>query len=311
MMPQRPMVPRVAIVVVSWNTRAELAACLASMESEVGSGRASVVVVDNASSDGSAALVRESFPWATLVEAGTNLGFGPAINLGAAASDAAWVAAANADIELTPGALAALLAAGEADAQAGIVAPRLVLGDGSTQHSVHPFPTLSLALAFNLGLLRPLRDRFALENGWDPDRERVVDWAIGAFVVIRRRAFEQAGGFDAGQWMYAEDLDLAWRVARAGWHTRYVPAAVVRHVGAAATDQAWGPARRERWLASTYGWMIRRRGPLVTRAYALVSCLGATVRWAFFPSQRDEMAFWARAHGGALVRSRARLERQR
>ena len=110
-------------------------------------------VADNASSDGSPDLVREQAPWATLLETGANLGFGAAVDLVAARTDSPWLAAANADIEVTPGALEAMLAAGEG-ADVGVVAPRLVHPDGTTQHSVHPFPTVPFALAFNLGLPR-------------------------------------------------------------------------------------------------------------------------------------------------------------
>ena len=136
---------------------------------------------------------------------------------------------------MEPGALRALVAAGERDPGAGAVAPRLVLPDGSTQHSVYRFPTVPFTAAFNAGLYRVsprARDAMLLEGMWDPDRARVVDWAIGALLLVRRAAWDAAGGFDEGQWMYAEDLDLGWRLARAGWHTRYEPSARVAPRGA-------------------------------------------------------------------------------
>src|SRR5439155_1129305 len=117
-----------------------------------------------------------------------------------------------------------------------------------------------------------------LEGCWNPEREREVDWAIGAFLLIRREAWDAAGGFDDRQWMYAEDLDLGWRVAQAGWSTRYVPSARVLHHASAATTQAWGDERTLRWLRSTYAWMLRRRGPLRTRTTAAINVLGAYAR---------------------------------
>ncbi|MHB8692675.1 MAG: glycosyltransferase family 2 protein [Solirubrobacteraceae bacterium] len=301
----------VTVAVVSWNTRELLRACLGSLAADVDEGRARVVVVDNASSDGSAELVREEFPWAGLIASETNLGFGPAVNAVAAQADPSeWIAAANADIALEPGALAKLLAAGATDSGVGILAPRLIAPDGSTQHSVHPFPTLGLTLAFNLGVARLRGDRLALEGHWNPDSERRVDWALGAFLLIRRVAFDQLGGFEPEQWMYAEDLDLGWRAARAGWTTRYEPSARVRHVGAASTTQAWGESVQERWVRSTYGWMIRRRGPLVTRTYALLNTAGALARAAV--ERRDpQMRGWARLHARALITPSAEMRRER
>lgn len=312
-------------MVVSWNTRELLRACLQSIESEVGLGNAQAWVVDNASSDGSAELVRTAFPWAQLIASGENLGFGAAVNLAARRTSTPWIAVANADIELSPGTLARLLEAGAADPAVGIVAPRLVLENGTTQHSVYAFPTLPFALAFNLGipsLSRRLADHWALEGRWDPDRARWVDWAIGAFLLVRREAWDAVGGFAPDQWMYAEDLDLAWRIAAAGWRTRFEPSAAVRHHGAAATSQLWGDARDVQWQRSTYAWMLRRRGTVITRTFALVNTLGAAVR-AFFLAvpalsgdrrRRAEwtaMRRWTRLHLGNLLASRASLERHR
>jgi N-acetylglucosaminyl-diphospho-decaprenol L-rhamnosyltransferase len=300
----------VAVAVVSWNTRELLAACLGSLEAEARAGRAEVWVVDNASTDGSAALVRDRYEWARLVASRENLGFGAAVNRVAAATDCPWIAPANADVALEPGALATLLAAGEADPSAGVLAPRLVLPDGRTQHSVYAFPTLPFTLAFNAGLHRVvpgLGDRLLLEGFWDAEQPRRVPWAIAAFLLVHRQAWNAAGGFDDGQWMYAEDLDLGWRLARAGWATRYVPGARVRHESSASTRQAWGEERTARWLRSTYAWMLRRRGAPVTRAVAAVNVAGALGRAALltpaarvapdrYEHARAANAGWARLH---------------
>jgi GT2 family glycosyltransferase len=314
----------VAVAVVSWNTRELLDACLRSLRDDVQDGLAEVWVVDNGSSDGSPEMVRERHPWATLVASGENLGFGPAVNLVARRTSAPWIAPANADVELTPGALRTLLAAGSCEPLIGIVAPRLVLPDGSTQHSVYSFPTVPFTLLFNAGLadLTPaLADRFALEGRWDPDRPRFVDWAIGAFMIVRRAAWDAVGGFDPQQWMYAEDLDLGWRVARAGFATRYEPSAHVRHHASASAAQAWGDARRSKWMRSTYAWLWRRRGPWRTRTVALINIAGAAARapaLAIAARRRGapaadglrEAAEWARLHAHGLAPGRV-LERHR
>jgi GT2 family glycosyltransferase len=274
-------VPKVLVAVVSFNTRDLLARCLESMAVDE---RLEVWVVDNASTDGSAEMVRERFPWVNLIASEENLGFGRAVNEAVRhGSQTAWIAPANADIALEPGTIDALLAApGDA------VAPRLVLPDGSTQQSVLPFPTLRFTLLHNLGL----------------SRER-QDWALGAFLMVRREAWP---GFDEAQWMYAEDLDLGWRLRGAGFELRYVPEARVLHESAASTSVAFGDQIEARWQRATYEWMLRRRGRAVTRAVAAVNVAGALARAAMpwrEPWRRERSRRWARTHAiGLRVRLR-------
>ena len=278
--------PSVAIVVVSWNTRELLAGCLTSMAGDVDDGRAWVCVVDNDSDDGSADMVAQEFPWVDLVRAGRNLGFGAAVNLGVRRSPPTrWVAPCNADIALEPDTLRLLLDAAERDAGAGAIAPLLVGDDGEPQHSVYPFPEPAFTLLFNLGLHRLSRrwaDRHCVPGLWDRSRAREVPWVIAAFLLVRREAWRQVGGFDERQWMYAEDLDLGWRLAGAGWSTRYEPQARVFHHGSAAAILAWGDARTARWMDATYAWMLWRRGPVRTRLVAAVNVAGAAARVALF-----------------------------
>ena len=271
---------KVAVAVVSYNTRDLLLRCLDSLAPEVDSGSATVSVVDNGSTDGSLEAVRARAPWAEVIDAGANLGFGPAVNLVANRTRSEWLLAANADVELEPGALEALLAAG-ADDSVGCVAPHLVLPGGGTEHSVHPFPTVPLTLAFNLGLHRlsaTFGERMCLNGAWDPGRGRDVPWAIGACLLLRRLAFEQAGGFDERQWMYAEDVDLQWRLTRLAWRTRYAPRARVRHESGAAARDAFGEQRTGRFMAATYDMLRRRRGPVRMWATAAINIAGAAVR---------------------------------
>jgi GT2 family glycosyltransferase len=250
-----------------------------------------------------------------LVASRQNLGFGAAVNQVAGQSDTPWLAIANADITLTPGALDALLSAAYADPNAGAIAPRLVLPDGSTQHSVFSFPTLASTLAINLGLDRLLPSvgkRLMTIGRWDPDRPARVPWAVAAFLLVRREAWDQVGGFDEEQWMYAEDLDLGWRLARAGWKTRYEPGALVHHQSAASTTQAWGDERTQRWQRSTYAWLLRRRGWLRTRLIAAINVAGMGARWAaltpaawvspvHFAGRRARARWWARLHASGLA----------
>lgn len=289
------MTPPVAIAVVSWNTRELLERCLRSLEPDVAAGTAEVHVVDNRSTDGSPALVRDRFGWAQLHEPGENLGFGRAVNLVAERTTGPWLVAANADTEVEPGALGRLLDTG-ARLRAGAVAPRLVLPDGSTQHSVYGFPTLPYLLAFNFGLYRivpGVGDRLLIEGRWDPDRRRGVPWAVGAFLLLRREAFDAAGGFDPQQWMYAEDVDLGWRLREAGWRTVYEPEARVRHFHGASTLQAFGEQPYDRWMDATYDWIERRWGRGRRIAAAALNVFGALVR-----GDRN----WARVHWRGIQR---------
>jgi GT2 family glycosyltransferase len=274
-------------------------------------------VVDNGSTDGSPELVREKHPWARLHDTGANLGFGPAVNLVAERTASEWIAPCNADVALHEGALSRLLEAGDRQPRAGVIAPRLELPDGSTQHSVYRFPTLGFTLMFNLGVhrLRPsLANSWCLVGGWDPERPREVDWAIAAFLLVRREAWNQVGGFSDQQWMYAEDLDLAWRLRKRGWSTRYLPTAVVLHESGASAGQAWGRGQSTQWMRSTYAWMLRTRGSLRMRATGLINFLGAGTRllglsllakaspsrWA---RERDGMRELTRAHATAFQSS--------
>jgi N-acetylglucosaminyl-diphospho-decaprenol L-rhamnosyltransferase len=230
----------VTVAIVSWNTRDLLACCLESFAPEAERGRADVWVVDNASTDGSPDMVRERFPWVHLIASEENLGFGCAINKVARQTSSEWIATANADIALRPGSLDTLLETGANDPGAGALAPRLILPNGETQHSVFAFPTVAFSAILAVGAFRlseTLADRMALPGHWNKELARRVPWAVAAFLVFRRTAWDEVGGFDERQWMYAEDLDLGWRLHEAGWATRFEPRAVVDHHHAAATTQ--------------------------------------------------------------------------
>ena len=296
----------IAIAIVSWNTRELLRRCLDSLAAEVEAGTAEVWVVDNGSTDGSFQLVRDHFPWATLLVPGENLGYGPAVNCVAERTTNPWIAPANSDLEFTPGALGTLLRAGARDPGAGAVAPKLLLPDGSVQASIQPFPELWSIVLKHLRLYhlsRKLGERLCLHGFWDPDKPQRVDWATGAFLVVRREAYEAVGGFDEAQWMYAEDLDLCWRLRRAGWATRFEPAAVVHHALSVAAEQAFGDreARAAKWMAATYSWIARRRGVALAWAIATANLSESGITFGV----SSALSWYAPTRWGAL-RQRAR-----
>jgi GT2 family glycosyltransferase len=254
-----------------------------------------------------------------------NLGFGPAVNLVARQTDTPWLGIANADIALQPGAIDALLDAAEGDPGAGAIAPRLILPDGSTQHSVFTFPTIRSTLVVASGIgraIRPLGERNLMVGMFDAEQARRVPWAIAAFLLVRRDAWNEIGGFDEHQWMYAEDLDIGWRLHRAGWATRYEPSARVEHESSASTDQAWGDAgKTERWQRSTYAWMLRRMGARRTRTVAVIQIAGRLMHLVWlepaariaperFEQRRNAARWWIRLHRAGLAK-RAELEAHR
>ena len=311
---------QIAVAVVSWNTRKLLGRCLDSLADDAAAGRADVWVVDNGSTDGSRELVTERYRWTTLVTPTENLGYGPAVNLVAQRTDAPWLVAANADVWLERDALKRLLACAATDDRVGMVGPRLLLLDGSTQISVRPFPSVVSALLLLMQATRvSARARRALRmaGAWEPGPGEAVPWLTGAFVLMRRRAFEEVGGFDPAQWLYGEDMDLCWRLRERGWLIRWEPDAIAHHAHSAAAGQAFHDNALLLHIAvAQYLWMLRRRGELATRTAALVGTLDATlqllasVRRGYGPRARSRRArVRAELRGQMLgLAPRARLE---
>ncbi|HEX7185068.1 MAG TPA: glycosyltransferase family 2 protein [Thermoanaerobaculia bacterium] len=228
----------IGAVVVSYNTRDLLRACLASLRPEEPD---EVVVVDNASPDGSADMVRKELPWVRLIANPDNRGFGSAANQGFAACRSPCVLLLNADTEVAPGALAALRRELDRHPEAAVAGPRLLDPDGSHQPSCYPFLTPFNLLALGTWLNRLVRVAPSLRRRflpvWAPGPACSVDWVKGAAMAIRRQAFEAVGGFDASFFLYAEEMDLCWRLRAAGWEVRFTPEARVVHVEGASTRQ--------------------------------------------------------------------------
>ena len=236
----------IAVVIVNYNTRHHLRACLSTVLSEAPS---EVIVVDNASSDGSVEMVRDDYP-SVLVQANQrNVGYGAASNQGIASCKAAYVFLLNADTRLQPGALRALSSYLDLHPRAAIVGPRLVELDGSLQASCYPFPTPlhtfleNSSCAVILGrLVRryvPAVRRLYLRT-WPHNAARTVPWLKGAALFVRRNAFEAVGGFDKSFFLYFEDADLCYRLKAVGWEVHFAPVTTVMHAGGASTLQYRG-----------------------------------------------------------------------
>jgi hypothetical protein len=224
----------VSIIVVSWNVQALLRRCLASIFA-ADRPRLEVIVVDNASSDGSAAMVRAEFPAVRVIANATNVGFPAGNNQGFDAARGRYVMALNPDTEIVGDALARMIDYIDAHPAAGALGPQLLNPDGSIQSSRRRFPTFATALFESTWLQgiapRGILRRYFMEDV-PVDAPHPVDWVTGACILVRREVLETVGGFDAGFFMYSEELDWCRRIRSAGWSIVYLPEArVVHHVG--------------------------------------------------------------------------------
>ena len=224
----------VHIVVVNYNTRDLLKQCLASVYDSRGDITYRVCVVDNASNDGSAAMVRQEFPQVALIESDVNGGYAYANNLGLREAEARYCLLLNPDTVLPPRALADMAAFMDAHPDAGAAGPRLVLQDGSLDLACRrsfPSPEVSFYRLSGLSRLFPRSRRFGKYNltCLDPDLTTEVDAVVGAFMIVRSQCIEQVGLLDEGFFMYGEDLDWAFRIKEAGWKVYYNADVTVLH----------------------------------------------------------------------------------
>jgi GT2 family glycosyltransferase len=270
------------VVIVSYRCEDLLRDCLASLVANPPAGGLNIHVVDNASGDGTAEMVRREFPQVELTVNPTNAGFSRANNPALARGDTPYALVLNPDTRVTAGALQRLVELMDAHPEVGIAGPRLELEDGTMDHaSRRSFPTPLSALGHFTGLGRREGAGGRLADYRAPEVESgPVDAVNGAFMLIRRTALERVGAFDTRYWMYMEDLDLCYRFAEAGWTTWFEPTVTVVHVKA-------GTSGKHRSLRLNYAFhygMFRfyrdhyapQRNPLVNAA---VYC-GIAVKFA-------------------------------
>jgi N-acetylglucosaminyl-diphospho-decaprenol L-rhamnosyltransferase len=256
----------VRAIVVNYQSASVLPGCVASLLAD---GVAQVVVVDNghrlgASDQAAETALRDAGLSVTWVPAGANVGYGQAVNLGVGACGTGDLLVCNPDIVLQPGTVACLAEVLADDPVVAIVGPQLTNPDGTVYPSGRTFPSLTDAAGHGLvGLVRPdnrFSRRYRLLD-WDRRQRRSVDWVSGACFLIRREAWDGLGGFDARYFMYMEDVDLCWRIGRAGWGVGYQPEAEVVHTQGVSADlhpyRMLAAHHRSMWLfarRTTSGW---------------------------------------------------------
>lgn len=262
--------PRLSIVVLSWNTANLLAACLSSLQAAGGLAWEDVIVVDNASGDGSADLVERRFPAVRLVRNAVNEGYAAGNNRGAALARGQHLLLLNSDTEVARGTLERLVEFLEAHPSHAACAPRLVHPDGAVQLSAKRFPSLATAVFFDTWFQRwfPANreiPRYFMAD-FDHLTSRDVDQPPGAALLIRRDLWCALGGFDEELWLFFNDVDLCRRAAALGFRVAYrAEVAVVHHEGASTRQfPAFGAMWHRNRLAyyrKTFGW----RGALLAR----------------------------------------------
>ena len=274
----------VSVVVVSYNVRDHLVRCL---EAVVDRGH-EVVVVDNASTDGTPELVRERFPSVRLVELPENRGFGAGNNAGMEVAGGDWFLLLNPDAWPVGDAVERLAAFGDEHPESAVVGPRLRNPDGSLQRSVRGFPTL-WRLATEYLFLRKLAPRTRALNAFygarfDHESVREADWLYGACLLVRRAATQEVGLFDEDFFLFSEETDWCYRFREAGWKVLFYPGAEVVHVGGASHG---GRMFREN-VRGHLRFLAKHHGSREAERARRLLLLGARLRSVLYRGERGE-----------------------
>lgn len=236
-----PATCTLSIIIVNWNVRELLRACLLSIQPRRATVDLEVIVVDSHSTDGSVEMVRQDFPWVQLISCQENVGFSRGNNLGIAKANGRYILLLNPDTEVRGNALTVMVNYLETHPTVGAVGPQLLNTDGSLQSSRRRFPTLATAF-FESTWLQPIAPQNILNRYYaldlPNDQTAQVDWVMGACLLARREVANQVGGLDEGYFMYSEELDWCRRIKQAGWQIAYLPAAQVVHHTGKSSEQA-------------------------------------------------------------------------
>jgi N-acetylglucosaminyl-diphospho-decaprenol L-rhamnosyltransferase len=298
---------RVAAVIVHYRTPEETLAAARSVAET--SPEAGIVVVDNASGDGIAARLAGEVPKARVVTEPLNRGYGAGCNRGSRESAGEFLLFLNSDARLLEGAVAAMKAALLADPLAAAAGPRLRNPDGTPQDSIQRFPTPWRIFCESSGLAALFRGRVFrghTKTREDHDRPAPVETLKGAVLLVRRGAFEAAGGFDEDFFLYAEEADLVRRLADRGWKVLFVPQALALHAGGSSGGDALfglvhlGLAR----------YVRKHHRPAAARFAAACLWLGAAARYAVAlatpgePGRRRRIRYRSALKGNAVMPAR-------
>ncbi len=293
-----PKRSEVSIVIVVWNAKKYVIECLQSLQEYCRNVRDEVIVVDNASTDGTPELIAEVFPEFKLIRNSENLGFAKANNLGIAQSSGEYVCLVNSDVKFTGDCLTPMLRFLSENPEVGMVGPRMLAADGKVRRSTMRFPTVwnQFCRALGLDIVFKKSRLFGglLMSDFDHKTTTPVEVLNGWFVVVRRAAMDRVGLLDPQFFMYAEDLDWCYRFHQAGEKVVFFAGAEAIHYGGASSSNA--PLRfylemcRANWQYTQkhHGWLGQMAFLASSGTYHLVRLLGSAGVYLFSPSRRKE-----------------------
>ena len=227
---------KISIIILNWNTRDLLSKCIDSLVQHTRELEPEIIVVDNASTDGSQAMLKEKYPNIRLITNSHNVGFARGNNQAMQAARGDFFLLWNSDAFATPGAIQSLLQLAEKEPKAAIVGAQLRNPDHSFQASHSRFPNLWREFLILTGLGRMLLGHAYPSLGPEDEKgPQIVDYVEGACLLVRRQAFQEVGGLDDGFFMYAEEVDWCYTMANRGWQVWYQPEAKVVHLGGASS----------------------------------------------------------------------------
>jgi hypothetical protein len=272
----------ISIIIVSWNTSRFLENCLASILANPPTSPFDIWVVDNDSTDDSTWMVRERFPQVQLIENRENVGFARANNQAIQQCMGEYILLLNPDTLVTSGALQALLDFLDKHPEAGAAGARILKPDDSLQISSHPRPTLPREIwrLFHLDALSP----FAIYplSKWETIQPQEVDVIGGACLMLRKEVLEHVGFLDEDYFIYSEEVDLCYRIERAGWRIYWVPQAEVVHFGGQSTQQVPTKMFLHLYL-SNIKYFRKHYGWLTAQMYKLILMIAAISRLLLAP----------------------------
>ncbi len=287
----------VSVVIVNWNARDFLRDCLRSLADGVSEYPLEIIVVDNASIDGSAECVEREFPHVQLIRNPSNLGFARANNIAIRQSNGRYVCLINSDVKVLKDCITHLVDYCEQHHDVGMVGPCVFGADGRLQRSCRGFPTLwnTFCRALALDTIFPRSKVFTgySLSHWSQDTPRTVDILSGCFWLVRREAMAQIGLLDESFFMYGEDMDWCKRFWGTGWKLVFVPTARAVHYGGASAANAPVRFYIEMQQSDLQYWKKHHSRPAVA-CYFLISCLHLTLRavgytfaWCFAKQRRQ------------------------
>jgi len=236
-------IPIISIVIVNWNTKKYLLECLKSVYSHLRNDLIEVIVVDNASSDGSSEMVVEHFPQSILINNSQNVGFSIANNQAINASHGRYILFLNSDTLVQNDFIKEIDSFMSNRPTAGIVGLKHIYPQGGTQPSTAPSPNLLLeainALRINLILPRKINGNIFFGQFWDHDTTKKVGRVSGAAMVVRRDAIDKMGPFADDFFMYSEDDEICYRFIKGGWEVWFLSSVEIIHAGGASTSSVW------------------------------------------------------------------------